>query len=76
MESSARTTDVTGPAAGWRDVFMRAVRVAVVGFVVLQAKELIDAGMLDTKATAVDAALVAAGFLVLEALLKWAGPRR
>jgi hypothetical protein len=76
MESSARPTDVVAPPPGWRDVFMRAVKVAVVGFVVLQAKELVDAGMLDTAATATDALLIAAGVFVVDALYKWASPRQ
>jgi hypothetical protein len=76
MESTARSTGVTVTASGWRELFIRAARIAVVGFVVLQAKELVDAGMLDTKATAVDAVLVAAGVLIVDALYKWASPRR
>jgi hypothetical protein len=75
MATSARSSEATVPS-GWRDLLMRAVKIAVVGFVVLQAKELVDAGMLDTKATAVDALLVAAGVLVVDALYKWASPRR
>jgi hypothetical protein len=75
MESSVRSGGVAAPSSGWRDVVMRAVRVAVVGFIVLQAKELVDAGMLDTKATAVDALLVAGGVFLAEAILKWASPR-
>lgn len=71
MASSARTSEVAAPS-GWRDLLMRAVKIAVVGFVVLQAKELVDAGMLDTKATAIDAVLVAAAVLVVDAILKWA----
>jgi hypothetical protein len=70
MASSARTPEVAAPS-GWRDLLMRAVKIAVVGFVVLQAKELIDAGMLDTKATAIDAALVAGAVLVVDTILKW-----
>lgn len=58
--------------AGWNAVFSRAVTTAVVAFVVLQAKELFDAGRLDTPATAVDAALIAAGTLALNAILKMA----
>jgi hypothetical protein len=43
---------------------------AVVAFVVLQAKELFDAGRLDTPATAVDAGLIAAGVFLLNAIIK------
>jgi hypothetical protein len=56
--------------AGWNVVFFRAVITAVVAFVVLQAKELFDAGRLDTPATAVDAVLIAVGILALNAILK------
>jgi hypothetical protein len=55
---------------GWGDLLFRAVTTAVVAFVVLQAKEYVDAGMFDTPATAVDAGLIAAGILVLNAILK------
>jgi hypothetical protein len=76
MESTARSADISVSSSGWRDIFMRALKVAVVGFIVLQAKELVDAGMLDTKATAVDALLIGAGVLLYDAILKWASPRR
>jgi hypothetical protein len=55
---------------GWADLFVRSVKVAVVAFVVLQGKEWIDIGILDTPATATDAGLVAAGTFVLNAILK------
>jgi hypothetical protein len=57
--------------AGWTTVTVRAVNVAVVAFVVLQLKELYDAGAFDTPATAVDAAVVGAGTFLLYAVLKW-----
>jgi hypothetical protein len=56
---------------GWSQVTFRAAMTAVVAFVVLQAKELFDAGRLDTPATAVDAGLIAAGVLVVNAIMKW-----
>jgi len=56
---------------GWTGVAVRAVNVAVVAFVVLQAKEWFDAGAFDTPATAVDAALIGAGTFLLYAILKW-----
>lgn len=56
---------------GWMGVTVRAVNVAVVAFVVLQAKELYDAGALDTPATSVDAALIGAGTFLVYAILKW-----
>jgi hypothetical protein len=57
--------------AGWTSVTVRAVNVAVVAFVVLQLKELYDAGAFDTPATAVDGALIGAGTFLLYAVLKW-----
>lgn len=60
---------------GWADAVARSATVAVVGFVVLQVKEYVDAGMLDTPATAVDAGLIAAGCLVVNAILLMAKPR-
>jgi hypothetical protein len=58
--------------SGWGDVFAGAGKTALVAFVVLQIKELVDAGALDTKATAVDALLIAVGMLVVNAVLRWA----
>jgi hypothetical protein len=58
--------------AGWDDLFVRSVKVAVVAFVVLQAKEWFDAGTFDTPATALDAALVATGTFLLNAIIKLA----
>ena len=57
---------------GWADLFVRTVKVAVVSFVVLQSKELFDAATFDTPATALDAALIAAGTFVLNAIMKLA----
>jgi len=57
--------------AGWREVLFRTVTTAVLAFVVLQAKELYDAGRFDTPATAVDAVLIAGAVFLLNAILKW-----
>ena len=57
--------------AGWTAITVRAVNVAVTAFVVLQAKELYDAGALDTPAAGVDALLIGAGTFLLNAILKW-----
>jgi hypothetical protein len=70
MESSARPAGVAATTTGWRNVFAASAKTAVVGFVVLQAKEWFDAGMFDTTATAVDALLIAGGLLVVNAILK------
>jgi hypothetical protein len=55
---------------GWIDILTNTGLTALVAFVVLQAKELFDAGRLDTPATAVDAGLIAAGVLLLNAIMK------
>ena len=60
--------------AGWPQVMSRTATTAVVAFVVLQAKEWFDAGAFDTPATAVDAALIAAGIFLVNAVLKWMKP--
>ncbi len=57
--------------ASWTAVTIRAVNVAVTAFVILQAKELYDAGALDTPATGVDALLIGAGTFLVNAVLKW-----
>ena len=57
-------------STAWSDLLITSVKVAVVGFVVLQGKEWIDAGMLDTPATAMDAGLIAAGVFVVNAIVK------
>lgn len=71
MTSSKSWLGLDTPAE-WTPLFLRAGKIAVVGFVVLQAKEWFDAGAFDTPATAVDAVLIAGGTLLLEAILKWA----
>jgi hypothetical protein len=61
--------------AGWADLFVRTVKVLVVSFVVLQAKELFDAGKLDTPATGLDAVMIAVALLVLNAIIKLVKPQ-
>jgi len=58
--------------AGWGAVATRAATTGVVAFVVLQAKEMYDAGRFDTPATAVDAVLIAVGVFLLNAIYKLA----
>lgn len=67
---TAKTLSKTGASTAWSDLLITSVKVAVVGFVVLQMKEWFDAGSFDTPATALDAALIAAGTFVLNAILK------
>jgi len=57
--------------AGWPDVVVGAVKVAVVAFFVLQLKEWFDAGMFDTEATAVDSGLIACGMLIVNTIHKF-----
>jgi len=71
MERSRHWLGIDVPT-GWDDVLVRSVKTAVVAFVVLQAKEWFDAGSFDTPATAVDAALIAGGVFLLNAIHKLA----
>lgn len=57
---------------GWGAVGTRAAITAVIAFVVLQAKEMFDAGRFDTPATAVDAVLIAVGVFLVNAIYKLA----
>ncbi len=67
---TAKALSKSDVSTGWMGLLITSVKVAVVGFVVLQAKEWFDAGMLDTPATAMDAGLIAGGVFVLNAILK------
>ena len=69
MEST-KSLSRSETSTAWSDLLMTSLKIAVVGFVVLQAKEWIDAGMLDTPATAMDAGLIAAGVFVVNAIVK------
>ncbi|MDZ7309809.1 MAG: hypothetical protein ONB45_00865 [candidate division KSB1 bacterium] len=72
MMESVKKRSILDVPNGWVDLLIRTVITAVVAFVVLQAKEFVDAGMFDTPATAVDAALIAGGIFVVNAILKLA----
>jgi len=69
METSKNWFSIAVPT-GWDDVFVRAIKAAVVAFTVLQMKEWFDAGRFDTPGTAADAAMIAGGTVVLNAILK------
>lgn len=71
MESSKSWFSIAVPS-GWADIFVRAIKAAVVAFTVLQMKEWFDAGRFDTPGTAADAAMIAGGTLVLNAILRLA----
>ena len=68
MQRSKTWRQLVTPA-GWGEVAVDAAKVAVVAFIVLQLKEWFDAGSFDTSGTAADAALIAGGILVLNAVL-------
>jgi hypothetical protein len=51
------------------------VKVAVVGFIVLQGKEWFDAGMFDTPATLTDSLLIAGGTAVWYTIQMLLSPR-
>ena len=55
--------------ASWAALAVRSLRVAVIAFLTLQAKELVDAGRLDTLGTSIDGALIGAATFVIHALL-------
>jgi hypothetical protein len=58
--------------AGWEDVIVRTVKVALVTFVVLHLKEWFDAARFDTPDILIDTLWTAGGILVLNAILMWA----
>jgi hypothetical protein len=70
--ASAEKWFSTDIPAGWGASFARSVIVAVVAFVVMQAKEWVDAGAFDVAGTGVDALLIAAGVFIVNAGLMWA----
>lgn len=55
---------------GWNAVLLRTATAAVIAFVVLQAKEFVDAGRFDTPGTGADAVLIGAGIFLISALQK------
>ena len=68
MKSLRKWLSIDVPA-GWADVLVGTVKAAVVAFVVLQLKEWWDAGVFDSLAVTVDAALIAGGTFALNAIL-------
>ncbi len=73
MESVEKWLKIAAPT-GWEDILMRAVKVAVVAFVVFHLKEWLDAGRFDTPDILIDSAWVAGGNLVLNVILMWVKP--
>ena len=53
----------------WSGLLGQALKVAVIAFVVLQIKELKDAGRFDTVGTAIDGGLIGAGSLLVDAAM-------
>lgn len=75
MENSKKWFNFIFPE-GWLDIFIRAAKVALVTFVVLQLQEFFDVGGFDTPAAANDAGLIAGGTLVLNAILQLLKPQK
>lgn len=67
METFMKWLTIDSPA-GWTELLVRTLKVALIAFVVLQLKELVDAGTFDTPATLLDSLLIAGGTLVVNAL--------
>jgi hypothetical protein len=74
MESIAHWITMDAPTS-WSDVIVRFVKIALIAFVVLQIKELVDAGTFDNIAAATDALLIAAGSAVVNAAFLRTKPR-
>ena len=55
--------------ASWSALFARSLRVAVIAFLVMQTKEMVDAGRFDTLGTSIDGGLIGAGTFLVHALL-------
>jgi hypothetical protein len=64
-----------GLPSGWAEVTVRTLMAAVAAFAALMIKERMDAPEWDSPACAVDAAWVAGGTLVLNAILALVSPR-
>lgn len=75
MEELIKWLTIDAPS-GWEDVIVRSVKVAIVAFLVLQAKEWFDAGMFDTVATGTDALIIAGGVLLMNAAFMMTRPRQ
>jgi hypothetical protein len=75
MEST-KTGYHTADSASWLDLVIESLKVAVIAFVVMQVKELIDAGTLDILGVLVDSLLIGAALFVVNAVLKLARPGR
>jgi hypothetical protein len=74
MNSINKWLSIAVPA-GWADVMVRTVKVAVAAFLIFHLKEWIDAGKFDTPDIAIDSAWLAGGSFVLNAILLLASPR-
>jgi hypothetical protein len=69
MRMTVKKWFIADVPTGWGVILLRSVEVAVVAFLVLQAKEWFDARTFDVPGTAADAALIAAGVFLLNAIL-------
>lgn len=68
MAKSKSLLSIDTPS-GWAELVVRTLKVAVIGFVILQVKEYRDAGKFDTLATATDAGMIAGGTFLVNLLL-------
>jgi len=68
MNSNNNWFSIAVPA-GWADVFVRSLKVAVVAFLVFHLKEWLDAGKFDTLDIVIDSLWLAGGALLLNAIL-------
>lgn len=67
------TTDLSlAVPIGWLELFLTSLKVAAVAFVVMQAKEWIDARSFDFLGVLVDALLIAGGVFVVNVILRLA----
>lgn len=68
MDDLRKWLSIDAPT-GINELITRAVKVAVIAFILLQIKEYIDASMFDTLATGTDALIIAAGVFVIDGIL-------
>jgi hypothetical protein len=61
---------------GWGDLLVRTVMTVLAAFLALVLKEYLDTREWDVAACAIDAAWVAGGTFVLNAILMWRAPRK
>ena len=68
MANSPSTLNGIGVRSGWAEVLVRTLQMALVAFVILNLKEWLETGEWDLPACAIDAAWVAGGAFVFNAI--------